>query len=177
VKTAKAVNLGRPRRGVAPLDRLLRKVIVDPATGCWIWTGTLTKPGGYGQFKIDGANVCTHRWAYTYFRGPIPDGLVLDHVGCDRPPCCNPWHVTPTTDAVNTMRGGTSVGAVNAAKTHCLRGHEFTPENTYRQSTAGTRGCKTCRTIDSRNRYRRRKGIPPDAPLMRASSRGLTGTI
>ena len=32
----------------------------------------------------------------------------------------------------------------NAAKTHCIRGHPFTPENTYRQ-WAGGRGCRICR--------------------------------
>lgn len=33
----------------------------------------------------------------------------------------------------------------NAEKTHCIRGHEFTPENTYTQGHGG-RGCKACKT-------------------------------
>jgi WhiB family redox-sensing transcriptional regulator len=32
--------------------------------------------------------------------------------------------------------------AVNAAKTHCLRNHEYTPENT--RWSNGTRSCRTC---------------------------------
>jgi hypothetical protein len=31
----------------------------------------------------------------------------------------------------------------NSAKTHCLRGHEFTPENTY-YTPHGSRHCRTC---------------------------------
>jgi hypothetical protein len=38
--------------------------------------------------------------------------------------------------------------AENAEKTHCIRGHEFTPENTYIQQ--GWRQCKTCRLIRQR---------------------------
>jgi hypothetical protein len=32
----------------------------------------------------------------------------------------------------------------NASATHCPRGHEYTPENTYR-TTRGGRECRTCR--------------------------------
>jgi hypothetical protein len=34
----------------------------------------------------------------------------------------------------------------NAAKTHCKRGHEFTPENTTR-NRLGHRRCRECRKI------------------------------
>jgi hypothetical protein len=30
------------------------------------------------------------------------------------------------------------------ARTHCLKGHEFTPENTYISPSGGNRTCKTC---------------------------------
>lgn len=36
-------------------------------------------------------------------------------------------------------------GEVNRKKTHCKRGHEFTPENTYLKKTG--RECKTCQRI------------------------------
>ena len=32
-------------------------------------------------------------------------------------------------------------------KTHCIHGHEFTPENTYIEPRTGKRQCKECRTI------------------------------
>lgn len=53
-----------------------------------------------------------------------------------------------------------SVGSLNRGKTHCKRGHEFTPENTGNRPLSethpnGGRYCKTCR-LDS-ERWRRGK--------------------
>lgn len=42
-------------------------------------------------------------------------------------------------------------------KTHCIHGHEFTPENTFRDSR-GYRCCYIC-TAAARQRYRKRKAI------------------
>ena len=42
--------------------------------------------------------------------------------------------------------GGLANGARNKAKTHCPRGHEYTPENTY-VSAQGFRRCRACRRI------------------------------
>jgi hypothetical protein len=39
----------------------------------------------------------------------------------------------------------------NKNKTHCKRGHEFTPENTYLRS-GGKRNCKTCRALAKKRR-------------------------
>lgn len=39
----------------------------------------------------------------------------------------------------------------NASKTHCIRGHEFTPENTYVHN--GKRSCKACRRLHSKTRH------------------------
>lgn len=33
----------------------------------------------------------------------------------------------------------------NARKTHCIHGHEYTPENTYFNASNGSRNCRTCR--------------------------------
>ena len=141
--------------------------------GCWEWTGA-RNDRGYGQVWNGEKVIYVHRVMYELEVGVIPIGFEIDHL-CSNPPCARPDHLEAVTASQNTQRMWDRGERVR--QTHCKWGHEFTPENTYRQSTAGTRGCKTCRTIDSRNRYRRRKGIPPDAPLMRASSRGLTGTI
>lgn len=40
-----------------------------------------------------------------------------------------------------------------AKVTHCYKGHEFTPENTFRKKN-GTRGCLTCRRNHDKNRGR-----------------------
>jgi hypothetical protein len=49
-----------------------------------------------------------------------------------------------------------SIGG-NGAKTHCKRGHEFTPENTGPATWSGGRFCRTCKRADgARLRERRR---------------------
>lgn len=76
----------------------------------------------------------------------MPAGLGLDHL-CRVRRCVNPAHLEPVTDRVNILRGQ-APSAVNAAKTHCIRGHPFNSVNTYWfTETNGTRGrqCRTCR--------------------------------
>ena len=92
-------------------DRFLAQVDKDGPNGCWIWTGRLFK--GYGTFSIQRAprqqtNIGAHRWAYTHWVGPIPDGLVVCH-HCDTPPCVNPDHLfvgTHQDNAIDRERKG-----------------------------------------------------------------------
>jgi hypothetical protein len=70
---------------------------------------------------------------------------VLDHVVCDTKLCVNPWHVEPRTQQQNLHRSAKTLNAINAAKTHCIQGHEFTPENTYISKTNGQRVCRMCK--------------------------------
>jgi hypothetical protein len=51
--------------------------------------------------------------------------------------------------------GGRTPAAMNAAKTHCHRGHEFSPENT-RVNANGSRSCRQCDAI-KQAAYRARK--------------------
>lgn len=44
--------------------------------------------------------------------------------------------------------------SVKVPQTECMRGHPFTPENTYTKGN-GWRGCKTCRQITSHSYYLR----------------------
>lgn len=73
---------------------------------CWLWTGSLTHDG-YGRFRLPTGHVLAHRWSYEQLVGPIPEGLVLDHVhkrGCRHRNCVNPAHLEPVTNAVNVAR-------------------------------------------------------------------------
>ena len=141
------------RRVVPVIERLLAKVHED-ANGCWVWTGSLS-PEGYGSISLgrrDQGRAMNHRYTYEFFRDEIPDGLHLDHL-CRNRACCNPWHLEPVTCRVNVLRGDARFnGAHNRDKTHCVNGHEFTPENTA-FGRDGYRRCRMCTNARSLARY------------------------
>lgn len=114
---------------------------------CWMWAAS-TGSHGYGSFhmgsRLDGTKrrVLPHRLAYTTLIGPIDDGLELDHL-CREPLCVNPSHLEPVTHTENVRRGNGWSGR-KARQTHCIHGHEFTAENTYRRPSGGGRECRRC---------------------------------
>ncbi|MGO3650436.1 HNH endonuclease signature motif containing protein [Agrococcus casei] len=87
-----------------------------------------------------------HRFAYADSRGAIPEGLEIDHL-CRNRSCVNPKHLEAVSKRENLARGY-AVPAINARKTHCKRGHEFTAENTYRWGSS--RICRACKRLPSR---------------------------
>lgn len=129
------------------------KWVVDPITGCWLWQGAIDAKG-YGRvYDTPQTSRLAHRIMYVERRGPVPDGLTLDHL-CRVTHCVNPDHLEPVTHRENCLRG---VGPIpeNAAKTHCVHGHEFTPENTYWRAP-NRRACKAC-TAKLQREYQARK--------------------
>ena len=131
-------------------DRALRrfhaKYTVLPS-GCWQWHGAKTGRG-YGVMRIAAGSRLVHRIAYEHFREPIPDGLTIDHL-CKNKACVNPMHLEPVSNRINNLRGYSS-SALNAKKTHCPEGHEYTSENTYMHR--GMRHCRTCHRLQERQR-------------------------
>lgn len=119
---------------------------------CWIWQKQLS-PDGYGRFKVNGEQIYAHIYSYNLFIGPVPDGLELDH-RCRVHSCVNPDHLEAVTHRENTLRG-TGPTAVNARKTHCDHGHEFTVENT--RIAKGKRHCRACCRIRVAESYARKK--------------------
>lgn len=140
--------------------RFWAKVVFDWATGCYVWTSNKDKDG-YGIFWGGAGGVRAHRWAYERFVGPIPDGYEIDHFVCNNPSCVNWAHLVPVTGAENRARSN-CCSAVNARKTHCNRGHEYTEENIYRApGKPDVRDCRACRAElayarEARRRERRR---------------------
>ncbi|GHH87893.1 HNH endonuclease signature motif containing protein [Streptomyces capitiformicae] len=155
-------------------DRFWAKV--DKTGSCWIWTAAKAR-GNYGSFHSSGRKGRTHRahrYAYELLVGPIPAGLYLDHLchnedpacpggdNCPHRRCVNPAHLEAVTPRENSLRGVASA-ALNARKTHCDKGHEFTPENTHhikpsKSQPNGARRCRACRR-ETQARWKARQAI------------------
>lgn len=110
---------------------------------CWTWDGRLNRDG-YGVLSAPLLRTkMAHRVSYILHVGQIPDGLTLDHL-CRNPACVNPEHLEPVTMGEN-LRRGTSPSAMNARKTHCIRGHPFDEANTVYSKDGRHRTCRICK--------------------------------
>ncbi len=127
---------------------------VDQSGDCWEWTA-FRNQYGYGTYRLDGRQCMAHRVAYEMLVGPIPKGLEIDHL-CRNRGCVNPAHMETVTGKVNTLRG-VGITAVNAKKTHCPKGHEFTKENT-RITPDRKRVCRQCQRDASLAWYHKNRG-------------------
>lgn len=111
---------------------------VEKTETCWIWRGS-RQSNGYGQINPGGdglAPLRAHRVAYELVRGPIPDGLILDHL-CRNPACVNPDHLEPVTYRENAMRG-VSPKLVSHRTGICRRGHAMVTLK------SGRKRCRVC---------------------------------
>mgnify|MGYP001370111761 CR=1 FL=1 len=138
--------------------RVSAKIAVDPLTECWNWTASKRRDG-YGQTwdnTVQRPNVA-HRVVWAFLVGPIPQGLVLDHV-CRNRDCVNPNHLRVVTHRENvvTAAGSLAPTAINAAKTHCIHGH-----CRWGRHADGMRYCLEC----NRLRTARRKAVLRAAAL------------
>lgn len=119
--------------------------------GAWIRGRVLkTCPnfGGYPHVKLalngTARGAAVHVLVAAAFLGPRPDGLQVHHRDGDRtnPNIDNLEYGTTAKNALDSVRHGTHA---NAAKTHCPKGHEYTPENTVRWPHRRCRACERAR--------------------------------
>jgi hypothetical protein len=143
---------------VPPEQRFWSKVDKRGPDECWPWVGGVDGRG-YGRSRYNGSGRTTaHRIAWQLANGR--DALLFVLHRCDNPVCCNPAHLWEGTQSEN-MRDMAAKGRWNNGhrddppKTHCIHGHEFTPENTTLWS--GHRVCRTCSRLRDARRYQQLK--------------------
>lgn len=127
------------------LKRFITKVSVPLlGGGCWDWSAAKNN-NGYGVMHVKVGPRFAHRAAYEHWRGPLIQGLVIDHV-CKNTGCVNPAHLQQVTQRKNVLLGN-NFCAKHSKQTHCKRGHEFNLNNTYVSLSTKTprRQCKACR--------------------------------
>jgi hypothetical protein len=123
-------------------------------------TGKILKqarhPRGYRYISISGGgiqrpNAKVHHLVLEAFIGPRPPGMV----GCHN-------NDIPDDNRVENLRWDTPAANVldrvvsgRSKRTHCQRGHEFTPENTrILKNPAGARKCRACQRAKYKPRAR-----------------------
>jgi hypothetical protein len=133
-------------------ERFWRHVSPEPNSGCWLWDG-YENGNGYGTMRVQsGMMLATH--VSLRLRGiKRPKGAMACH-HCDVRACVNHEHLywgSAASNAQDAVRRGRhfTPPQIRAtadrlrSQTHCKRGHEFTPENTYLRAR-GHRECRAC---------------------------------
>lgn len=105
---------------------------------CWLYVDS---KDDYPSFHDGEKTIGAHIWSHLRWVGEIPEGYQVDHL-CKQTRCVRPEHLEAVTPQENTLRSN-SPAAINARKTHCPQGHEYSEENTYRPPSGG-RKCRAC---------------------------------
>ena len=116
---------------------------------CWLWKSP-SRADGYCPFDGSYAHIAS----FLLYKGKIPKGCEIHHK-CGTRNCVNPEHL----DAVDASehRSMHRMVICGSSKTHCPKGHEFSPLNTY-IDCHGYRQCRECHRLHERRWKRRDRG-------------------
>ena len=94
------INKGHTLKNKEWLEEwFLERVLIAPFAECWEWLGY--KRRGYGRFRGNNKEqISAHRFSYEMHKQQIPEGLVIDHICCNRG-CVNPSHLQTVTSEYN----------------------------------------------------------------------------
>ncbi len=138
-------------------ERMRRKTIIDPKTGCWLFTKSL-KDDGYAQIWDGEKLQQVHRIAAVIYLGY--DLLDKEHQinHKDICPYRNCWwyeHLYIGTQQENVhdaITKGIHMSVIRSEVTHCPKEHPYDNENTIIDKN-GNRSCRTCQ-IEHKRKYR-----------------------
>jgi hypothetical protein len=128
-------DLGRVQ-SLDRIDAIGRRRQGQILRGCGTYLGiSLCRDGVKSRFLI-------HRLVLETFVGPCPLGMECCHFNDDKHDnrLTNLRWDTPSANQYDKVRNGRHP---QSRKTHCVRGHEFTPKNT-RIEKGGGRACRAC---------------------------------
>jgi hypothetical protein len=122
---------------------------------------------GYGQSYYNGKNMKAHRAAWIRAYGPVPDGMVIDHichteavqnnlceggVTCKHRACVNLDHLRLITQRENIRCGKKGFDNI----LHCPKGHPYIKENIMTRKD-GRRECAECNRIRARANWAKKR--------------------
>ena len=138
------------------LEEIFKHSYIDTSTPlvnnvhCRIWTGGVKdKNRGYGSMSFNGRSERTHRVVLHLSKGFDLNCCSDVLHKCNNDRCIEPEHIKSGSPSENMYDMVEAGNHVQARKTHCVNGHEYTKENTgmyeYR------RYCKECKQVKNSN--------------------------
>jgi hypothetical protein len=117
---------------------------------------------GYAVMRTQEKFHKLHRVSYERWHGPIPAGLLVDHIchneaalrgecmggnSCAHRGCVNPGHLRAVTTRENWASSPLTMSAMRKSRTHCIRNHPYDETNTKIRPD-GARECRECKRIN-----------------------------